>query len=48
MTSYIEVTENYIVSVLNHYKMKFGLSTYHKGYVIKFEPFQVFKHIEFK
>lgn len=47
MASYFEVTENYIVSVLIHYKMKYGLYTYHKGYVIKFEPLQVFKHIEF-
>lgn len=47
MASYFEVTEEYIVNALEHYKLKYGLSTYHKGYVIKFEPLQVFKHIEF-
>lgn len=47
MANYFEVSEEYINNVLTHYKMKFGLSTYHKGYVIKFEPLQVFKHIEF-
>lgn len=48
MANYFEVTEEYINNVLSHYKMKFGLSTYHKGYVIKFDPLQVFKHIEFE
>ncbi|WP_204253878.1 ImmA/IrrE family metallo-endopeptidase [Mammaliicoccus sciuri] len=48
MANYFEVTEKYITKVIDHYKMKFGLSTYHKGYVIKFEPLQVYKHIQFK
>lgn len=45
MANYFEVTEMYIIKTLDHYKMKFGLSTYHKGHVIKFEPLQVFQHI---
>lgn len=45
MANYFEVTEKYIVKVIEHYKTKFGLSTYHNGYVIRFEPLQVFKHI---
>lgn len=45
MANYFEVTESYIIKTLDHYKMKFGLSTYHKGHVIKFEPLQVFQHI---
>ncbi len=48
MANYFEVSENYINDVLEHYKMKFGLSTYHNGYVIKFSPLQVFKHIQFE
>lgn len=48
MANYFEVTEKYITKVIDHYKLKYGLSTYHNGYVIKFEPLQVFKHIEFE
>lgn len=44
---FLEVSEKYVLKVIEHYKMKHGLSTYHKGYVIKFEPLQVFRHIEF-
>lgn len=47
MANYFEVSESYIIKTIHHYKMKHGLSTYHKGYVIKFEPLQVFQHIEF-
>ncbi len=47
LANYFEVTESYVIKTLEHYKMKFGLSTYHNGYVIKFEPLQVFKYIEF-
>ncbi|MCJ1774646.1 ImmA/IrrE family metallo-endopeptidase [Mammaliicoccus sciuri] len=48
MSNYFDVSEGYIIDVLNHYKMKYGISTYHNGYVIKFEPLQVFKHIQFE
>lgn len=47
MAEFFEVTEKYIKYTLRHYKAKYGISTYHNGYVIKFEPLQVFKHIEF-
>lgn len=47
MAKFFEVTEEYIEMTLKHYKAKYGISTYHKGYVIKFDPLQVFKHIEF-
>lgn len=48
MAEFFEVTEEYIEMTLEHYKSKYGISTYHKGYVIKFDPLQVFKHIEFE
>lgn len=48
MGEYFVVSEECIKNVLDHYKMKHGLSTYHNGYVIKFSPLQVFKHIEFQ
>ncbi|MBW0761381.1 ImmA/IrrE family metallo-endopeptidase [Mammaliicoccus lentus] len=47
LANYFEVTESYVIETLNHYKMKFGLSAYHEGYVIKFEPLQVFEYINF-
>lgn len=43
MSQYFEVSERYILNALNHYKMKYGLDVYYKGYVIKFEPLQVFE-----
>lgn len=48
LANYFEVTESYVIETLKHYKMKFGLSTYHEGYVIKFEPLQVFEYINIK
>ncbi|WP_147640855.1 MULTISPECIES: ImmA/IrrE family metallo-endopeptidase [Mammaliicoccus] len=48
LANYFEVTESYVIKTLDHYKMKFGLSTYHNGYVIKFEPLQVFEYINIK
>ncbi|RIN43310.1 ImmA/IrrE family metallo-endopeptidase [Staphylococcus succinus] len=44
IAEFLEVSENYVLKVIEHYKMKYGLSIYHNGYVIKFEPLQVFEH----
>ncbi|MBN6849413.1 toxin [Staphylococcus saprophyticus] len=44
MACHFEVSNNYVLKAIEHYKMKYGLSTYHNGYVIKFEPLQVFEH----
>ena len=44
MSQYFDVSEQYVLNALNNYKMKYGLDVYHKGYVIKFEPLQVFEH----
>ncbi|MDW4380496.1 ImmA/IrrE family metallo-endopeptidase [Staphylococcus saprophyticus] len=41
---FFEVSKSYVLDAIEHYKMKYGLSTYYKGYVIKFEPLQVFEH----
>lgn len=41
---YVQLSEEYVHTVLQHYKNKFGLSTYHNGYLIRFEPLQVFKY----
>lgn len=44
MANYFEVTNTYVLKAIEHYKMKYGLDVYYKGYVIKFEPLQVFEH----
>lgn len=47
MSQYFEVSEQYVLNTLNHYKMKYGLDVYYKGYVIKFEPLQIFEFKNF-
>ncbi|OEK27050.1 toxin [Staphylococcus saprophyticus] len=44
MALFFEVSKSYVLDAIEHYKMKYGLSTYYKGYVIKFEPLQVFEY----
>lgn len=41
---FFEVSKTYVLHAIEHYKMKYGLDVYYKGYVIKFEPLQVFEH----
>ncbi|HIW38827.1 MAG TPA: ImmA/IrrE family metallo-endopeptidase [Candidatus Jeotgalicoccus stercoravium] len=41
---FFEVSKSYILDAIEHYKMKYGLDVYYKGYVIKFEPLQVFEY----
>lgn len=44
MACYFEVSNEYVLKAIEHYRMKYGLDVYYKGYVIKFEPLQVFEH----
>lgn len=44
LAEYVELSEEYIILVIEFYKKKYGLSTYYNGYVIKFDPLQVFEH----
>lgn len=44
LAEYVELSEEYIIKVIDFYKKKYGLSTYYNGYVIKFEPLQVFEY----
>lgn len=44
LAEYTELSEEYIIKVIEFYKKKYGLSTYFNGHVIKFEPLQVFEH----
>lgn len=41
---FFEVSKSYVLDAIEHYKMKYGLDVYHNGYVIKFEPLQVFEY----
>lgn len=41
---YVQLSEKYVCTVLQHYKSKFGLSTCYNGYLIRFEPLRVFKY----
>lgn len=44
LAEYVELSEEYIIKVIEFYKKKYGLSTYFNGHVIKFEPLQVFEY----
>lgn len=44
LAEYTELSEEYIIKVIEFYKKKYGLSTYYNGHVIKFEPLQVFEY----
>lgn len=44
LADYVQLSEEYILKVIDVYKKKYGLDVYYKGYVIKFEPLQVFKY----
>lgn len=44
LAEYFEVSQHYVLNAIKHYKMKLGLSTCYNGYLIRFEPLQVFKY----
>ena len=48
LAQYVQLSEEYILGVIEIYKKKYGLSTYHNGYVIKFEPLQIFEHYKWE
>lgn len=47
LADYFEVTTDYIYKAIDHYKQKYGLSTIHGDYLIRFEPLNVYKYIKF-
>ncbi|MBM5831016.1 ImmA/IrrE family metallo-endopeptidase [Staphylococcus epidermidis] len=44
LSEFFEVTEEYVLDCLNHYKSKYGLSVIHDDYTIYFEPLSVIKN----
>lgn len=43
---HLEVTQSYVLNAIDHYKQKYGISTIHGDYLIKFEPLNVYKYIK--
>ncbi|TDM48258.1 ImmA/IrrE family metallo-endopeptidase [Macrococcoides goetzii] len=41
---HLEVTQSYVLKAIEHYKMKYGLSTFHGNYYIRFEPLNVYEY----
>lgn len=44
LANFFEVTENFVLQSIAHYKQKYGYSTRYGKYVIQFEPLRVFEH----
>ncbi|TER96787.1 ImmA/IrrE family metallo-endopeptidase [Staphylococcus epidermidis] len=44
LAEYVQLSEKYIVEILEHYKNKYGYSTRYGKYVIQFEPLRVFEY----
>lgn len=44
LADFFEVTEQFILETLEHYKQKHGYSVCCDGYIIQFEPLRVFEH----
>lgn len=46
LAEYVQLSEEYIVEILKHYKNKYGIGTHYGEYLITFEPLRVFKYKE--
>lgn len=46
LAEYFEVTQEFVLKTIEHYKQKHGLNTKCGDYVIKFEPLRVFEYKE--
>ncbi|EHJ08089.1 hypothetical protein SS7213T_05911 [Staphylococcus simiae CCM 7213 = CCUG 51256] len=44
LAEYFEVTQQFVLNTIEHYKQKYGLNAQCVDYVIKFEPLRVFKY----
>ncbi len=48
LADYVQLSEKYIVEILEHYKQKHGLTTRYGKCVIQFEPLRVFEYKNIK
>lgn len=46
LAQYVQLSEEYIVEILKHYKNKYGIGTHFGEYLITFDPLRVFKYKE--
>jgi len=46
LAEYVQLSEEYIVEILKHYKNKYGIGTHYGEYLITFDPLRVFKYKE--
>jgi len=46
LAQYVQLSEEYIVEILKHYKNKYGIGTHYGEYLITFDPLRVFKYKE--
>ncbi|MCH8678308.1 ImmA/IrrE family metallo-endopeptidase [Staphylococcus lugdunensis] len=48
LAQYVQLSEEHVLEILEHYKNKFGIGTHYGGYSITFEPLRVYKlhHID--
>ncbi|WP_180525228.1 ImmA/IrrE family metallo-endopeptidase [Staphylococcus haemolyticus] len=43
LADYVQLSEKYIVEILEHYKNKYGIGTNYANYAITFEPLRIYK-----
>lgn len=46
LADYVQLSEKYIVEILEHYKNKYGIGTNYANYAITFEPLRIFRLYE--
>ncbi|MCG1433518.1 ImmA/IrrE family metallo-endopeptidase [Staphylococcus epidermidis] len=44
LADYVQLSEKYIIEILEHYKNKYGIGTHYGNYAITFEPLRVLKY----
>lgn len=46
LAEYVQLSEEHVLEILEHYKQKHGIGTHYGDYSITFEPLRVFKYKE--
>lgn len=44
LAQYVQLSEEYVLEILEHYKQKHGIGTHYGNYSITFEPLRVYKY----
>ncbi|PXA35325.1 toxin, partial [Staphylococcus pseudintermedius] len=45
LATYFEVTKDFVLDAIQHYKQKYGLRTRYGKYIIEFEPLIIYKDL---